>query len=370
MSLLSLIAVFLIEQLKPLDYRRLIAEPLGAWADFIESRFNAGAYRHGVLAWCLAVLLPVLLVAIAYGLLYSLNPVFGLLLNVGVLYLTMGFRQFSHHYTEIQLALNLGDLERARQLLGEWQGRSTYGLNSEDIARLSIEGALGASHRHVLAVLLWFILLPGPCGALLYRLSLIVRDRWQAVDVALHNDFSAFSRQVFGMIDWLPLRATASAFAIVGDFEDAAYCWRTQASQVVVLSAVRSAIGTFGGFPGRHGAAELAGTVMKEAVARSGVDPQQINYVTVGQLSSRPKRASPTWRAWPDPGRPADGFVAMAVNRLCARACRPSSPRPRTSCSATADYGVGGGVEVMSRGAYLCRRCATARAWATPRPST
>jgi hypothetical protein len=63
MSLLSLIAVFLIEQLQPLDYRRVIAEPLGAWADFIESRFNAGAYRHGVLAWCLAVLLPVLLVA-------------------------------------------------------------------------------------------------------------------------------------------------------------------------------------------------------------------------------------------------------------------------------------------------------------------
>ena len=144
MSLLSLIAVFLIEQLQPLDYRRVIAEPLGAWADFIESRFNAGAYRHGVLAWCLAVLLPVLLLGLAYGLLYSLSPVFALLLNIGVLYLTMGFRQFSHHYTNIQLALNLGDLERARQLLSEWQGRSTSGLNSEDIARLSIEGALGA----------------------------------------------------------------------------------------------------------------------------------------------------------------------------------------------------------------------------------
>jgi cobalamin biosynthesis protein CobD/CbiB len=255
MSLLSLIAVFLIEQLQPLDYRRVIAEPLGAWADFIESRFNAGAYRHGVLAWCLAVLLPVLLLGLAYGLLYSLSPVFALLLNIGVLYLTMGFRQFSHHYTNIQLALNLGDLERARQLLAEWQGRSTSGLNSEDIARLSIEGALGASHRHVFAVLLWFILLPGPCGALLYRLSLIVRDRWQVADAAQHNDFSAFSRQVFGIIDWLPLRATASAFAIVGDFEDAAYCWRTQPTQWpdrdlgVVLAAGAGALGVQLGRP-------------------------------------------------------------------------------------------------------------------------
>ena len=259
MSLLSLIAVFLIEQLQPLDYRRVIAEPLGAWADFIESRFNAGAYRHGVLAWCFAVLLPVLLIGLAYGLLYSLSPIFALLLNIGVLYLTMGFRQFSHHYTNIQLALNLGDLERARQLPAEWQGRSTSGLNSEDIARLSIEGALGASHRHVFAVLLWFILLPGPCGALLYRLALIVRDRWQAANAAQHNDFSAFSQQVFGMIDWLPLRATASAFAIVGDFEDAAYCWRTQPSQWpdrdlgVVLAAGAGALGVQLGRPVAEG---------------------------------------------------------------------------------------------------------------------
>ncbi len=255
MSLLSLIAVFLLEQLQPLDYRRIVAEPLGAWADMIESRFNAGAYRHGVLAWCIAVLLPVLAVAIAYGLLYSLNPLFGWLLNVGVLYLTMGFRQFSHHYTEIQLALRMGDLERARQLLGEWQGISTYGLSSEDIARLSIEGALAASHRHVFAVVLWFVLLPGPCGALLYRLSAIVRARWNAESAVRQTDFSTFSRLVFGIIDWLPSRATAAAFAIVGDFEDAVYCWRTQPAQWpdrdlgIVLAAGAGALGVQLGRP-------------------------------------------------------------------------------------------------------------------------
>lgn len=255
MSLLSLIAVFLLEQLQPLDYRRIVAEPLGAWADFIESRFNAGEYRHGVLAWCIAVLLPVVLVAIVYGLLYSLNPLFGWALNVGVLYLTMGFRQFSHHYTEIQLALRLGDLERARTLLAEWQGISTYGLGSEDIARLSIEGALAASHRHVFAVVLWFVLLPGPCGALLYRLSAIVRDRWNTENAARQTDFSSFSRLVFGMIDWLPSRTTASAFAIVGDFEDAVYCWRTQPAQWpdrdlgIVLAAGAGALGVQLGRP-------------------------------------------------------------------------------------------------------------------------
>lgn len=255
MSLLSLIAVFLIEQLQPLNYRRAIAEPLGAWADFIESNFNAGAWRHGVVAWCLAVLGPVLVVGVIYGMLYYLSPILAWVLNVGVLYLTMGFRQFSHHYTEIQLALRLGDLERARQLLAEWQGRSTYDLGSEEIARLAIEGALAASHRHVFAVLLWFVLLPGPCGALLYRISAIVRDRWNAGDAALPNEFPIFSRKVFGIIDWLPLRVTASAFAIVGDFEDAVYCWRTQPAQWpdrdlgIVLASGAGALGVQLGRP-------------------------------------------------------------------------------------------------------------------------
>ena len=70
---------------------------------------------------------------------------------------------------------------------------------------------------------------------------------------------------------------------------------------VVVLSAARSAIETFGGALADIEPAELAGTVMKEAVARSGVDPETINYVTVGN-TSRPKAASPTWRAWPPSG--------------------------------------------------------------------
>ena len=255
MSLFSLIAVFLIEQLKPLDYRRAVAEPLGAWAAFIESRFNAGAYRHGVIAWCVAVLVPVLLVGAIYWLLYSLNPLLGWLLNVGVLYLTMGFRQFSHHYTEIQLALRLGDLERARALLAEWQGRSTYAYGSEEIARLSIEGALAASHRHVFAVLLWFVILPGPCGALLYRLASVIREAWDDRNAAVRNDFPVFSRQVFGIIDWLPLRATASAFAIVGDFEDAVYCWRNQSAQWadrdmgIVLASGAGALGVQLGLP-------------------------------------------------------------------------------------------------------------------------
>jgi adenosylcobinamide-phosphate synthase len=43
--------------------------------------------------------------------------------------------------------------------------------------------------------------------------------------------FGQFARRAFQALDWLPARLTAITFAIVGDFEDAVYCWRTQAGQ-------------------------------------------------------------------------------------------------------------------------------------------
>jgi cobalamin biosynthesis protein CobD/CbiB len=107
----------------------------------------------------------------------------------------------------------------------------------------------------VFAVLLWFVLLPGPCGALLYRLSLIVRERWGRAPVEADKGFATFAIQSFSIIDWLPVRVTASAFAVVGDFEDAAYCWRTQAAQWpdrdlgIVLAAGAGALGVQLGRP-------------------------------------------------------------------------------------------------------------------------
>ena len=279
MSLLSLIAVFLIEQLRPLSYRKVVADPLGRLADWVELRCNAGQYRDGVFAWLIVIVPAVLGTGILYAVSWSINPLAALACNVGVLYLTMGFRQFSHHYTEIHLALRLGDLPRARHLLAEWQGRSADDLGSQEIARLTIETALAAAHRHVFGVLLCFVVLPGPCGAVLYRMAAVIKDRWQGENAAEHNDFSAFSRQVFGIIDWLPLRATASAFAIVGDFEDAVYCWRTQAGQWpdrdlgIVLASGAGALGVQLGMP-------LAEGVEVSDGAELGVgDPVDVDFM-------------------------------------------------------------------------------------------
>ena len=122
---------------------------------------------------------------------------------------------------------------------------------------------------------------------------------------------------------------------------------------VVVLSAVRSAVGTFGGALSGMEAAELAGIVMKAAVARSAVDPGRINYVTVGTCIPTDSRYPYVARvASIQAGLPMDS-VAMQVNRLCSSGLQAVVSSAQNILLGDSDYGVGGGVEVMSRGGYM-----------------
>ena len=122
---------------------------------------------------------------------------------------------------------------------------------------------------------------------------------------------------------------------------------------VVVLGAARSAVGTFGGALADIEPAELAGMVMKEAVKRSGVDPKAINYVTVGNTVPTEGRFPYVARvASIQAGLPMDS-VAMSVNRLCSSGLQGIVTTAQNILLGDCDYGVGGGVEVMSRGGYL-----------------
>ncbi len=122
---------------------------------------------------------------------------------------------------------------------------------------------------------------------------------------------------------------------------------------VVVLSAARSAVGTFNGTLADIEPAELAGTVMKETIARSGVDPKVINYITVGNTIPTESRFAYVARvASIQAGLPMDS-VAMSVNRLCSSGLQAIVTTAQNILLGDCDYGIGGGVEVMSRGGYL-----------------
>ncbi len=123
--------------------------------------------------------------------------------------------------------------------------------------------------------------------------------------------------------------------------------------EVVVLSAVRSAVGTFGGSLSTLEPAELGGLVVKEAIARAGVDPKQVTFATVGNCIPTEVRYPYVARVATIQGGMSMDSTAFAVNRLCGSAQQAIINVAQAIMLGDAEFGIGGGVEVMSRGAYL-----------------
>lgn len=257
MSFFAILFALLIEQARPLAASNPIHAGLRAWALSVSRNFDAGASRHAWLAWCLAVVLPALLtLGMHWLLLWGLGWPFAMLWSVAVLYITLGFRQFSHHYTGIRDALAEGDEQRARELLARWQGVDVGDLPRSEVVRHVIEYSALAAHRHVFGVLAWFSVLAalglGPTGAVFYRMAEFVSRHWRARQGGATQTASAglqrATRAAWTAIDWLPARLTALCFAVVGSFEEAIEGWRFHAQHFpndndgVVLAATAGAI--------------------------------------------------------------------------------------------------------------------------------
>ncbi|MBU2285941.1 MAG: CobD/CbiB family protein [Gammaproteobacteria bacterium] len=257
MSFFAILCALLIEQVRPLAHHNPVYGGVLAWTRWTSRNFDAGKSHHGWVAWILAVFVPTLLVlGIHWLLVLTLGLPFAVVWSAAVLYVTLGFRQFSHHFTGIRDALDVGDEALARSLLAEWQRVDAVNLPRSEIVRHVIEHSVIAAHRHVFGVLAWFSVLAalglGPAGAVFYRMSEFVSRYWAHKDQASFQPSSIWvqlaAERAWAVIDWLPARITALGFAVVGSFEDAIDCWRNDASRFpnekdgVILAATSGAV--------------------------------------------------------------------------------------------------------------------------------
>ena len=233
MNILAIVAALGLEQWRAFQWRGAVQRAFVRYAHALERRFNAGTARQGAIAAALALVPPVAIGAGVYFALDSVHPLLGLVWDVAILYLLLGFRHFSHAFSAIAEALKNGDALAARRHLSAWCGTQVYGATAAELPKLAIEQGIRDSYRYVFGTLFWFLVLPGPAGALVYRLAALLAEHWRGnpatpMGHAL-EEFAKPARRLLFILDWVPVRATAFTFAIVGDFEDAIYCWRTQA---------------------------------------------------------------------------------------------------------------------------------------------
>jgi adenosylcobinamide-phosphate synthase len=259
MTFFSILCALLIEQLKPLRADNQVYGAIKRLATRIEGWFNAGEPGNGRLGWLLMMAALLAPTAIVYGVLLHYNLVFAVFAwNVLIVYLTLGFRHYSHYFTSIQFALNSGDDASARTLLAEWARIDTVGMDSSEIARIAVEKSLVTTHRNVFGVFFWFLMPVGPACAVMYRVAEYLARAWNEPEHMKNEEFGKFAAKAFYWIDWIPVRLTAIAFAVVGNFEDAVYAWRnfanrwTDESVGIILAAGGGAMGVRLGTPAEN----------------------------------------------------------------------------------------------------------------------
>ncbi len=257
MNFFAVLFALLLEQLKPLPHGNAVHRGVVGWARWAGRNFDAGQQHHAWVVWLVTVILPTLLVVAVYWALAHVSTLLALALDVLILYFTLGFRQFSHYFTDIRDALDRGDELEARRLLAQWQHVDVSDLPRTELLRHVIEHSLLAAHRHVFGVFFWFVVLStlglGPAGAVLFRLAEFASRYWafrsRALDAPVHGRLSQLAAQAFALIDHVPARLTASGFAVVGNFEEAVNGWRrdarlwTRGNEGVILAAAAGAVG-------------------------------------------------------------------------------------------------------------------------------
>jgi adenosylcobinamide-phosphate synthase len=256
MSFFAILLALVLEQAQPLKQSNWLYTMVERWAAWVARTFDAGVRHQAWVTWGITILGPALLTMLLHWLLeFGAGWVFAVLWNVALLYATLGFRQFSHHFTAIREALEDGDETQARELLAEWQQVQVGQIPRSEIVRHVIEYSMIAAHRHVFGVFFWYAALSviglGPVGAVVYRLSEFAQRRWQQQDpesLPVSGVLAEVAARAWRAMDWLPSRMTALGFAIVGSFEDAMDGWRNHAQNFpddndgVILAATAGAI--------------------------------------------------------------------------------------------------------------------------------
>lgn len=122
--------------------------------------------------------------------------------------------------------------------------------------------------------------------------------------------------------------------------------------EVVIASAVRTAVGSFGGSLKDIPAADLGALVIKEALVRAGVKGEQVDEVIMGNVLTAGLGQNPARQAVIKAGLPVE-VPAMTINKVCGSGLRSVSLACQAILAGDADIMVAGGMENMSRAPYV-----------------
>ncbi|WP_410512260.1 acetyl-CoA C-acetyltransferase [Paenibacillus sp. BR2-3] len=124
------------------------------------------------------------------------------------------------------------------------------------------------------------------------------------------------------------------------------------AKEIVIVSAVRTALGTFGGSLAGVPAVDLGALVIKEALQRAGVKPELVDEVIMGNVLQAGLGQNPARQAAVKAGIPVEAS-SLTINKVCGSGMKAVHLAAQSILAGDADVVVAGGMENMSRAPYL-----------------
>ncbi len=231
MILVALVAALLAQYAYPPGERPPLEAFYGRLCLSTAKRLDAGDRNSGIFAYAVLVAVVLVPLGLAAALAASVHGIVLAALDAAVLYASLRFLHTTGHVGAIDRHLRDGDPGAASRRLAQWLGEAPPADDAGTTVRLAAEQALREAHQGTFALLFWYLLLPGPLGAVLYPLTRRAARLWDAGQETGEREFGWFAGRAFEVLDWVPQRVTAFVFAVVGDFEDALFCWRSQAAQ-------------------------------------------------------------------------------------------------------------------------------------------
>lgn len=247
----------------------------GRLAQGIERRLHGGPAGDNVVrgGWALLIaVVPFMLIAW----LLTLNASLGILAEVLLLYLAIGGSSLAQHGRAVAEALSLGDLPLARQRVGWMVSRDTDQLDAGGVARSAVESVLENGNDALFGAIFWFLLLGAP-GVVMYRLANTLDAMW-GYRTERYLQFGFAAAKFDDLLNWLPARLTAVAYALAGDRGRAWRCWRSQGHRTdspnggVVMATGAGALGLQLGGPTRYHGVMTDKPLLGEGLPARGPD--------------------------------------------------------------------------------------------------
>ncbi len=191
----------------------------GLWLRWIDARFGDGASlwrrRYGFL---FALLPPLLLVGVIQFALHTpLAGVFGLLFAVAVLFHAWGPRDLD---VDVSAVVDAENAAARREAAARLDAKPDSGLGE---AAAMVEAVFANALRRWFGVLFWFLLF-GAVGALLYRLAALLAEGEYADALPVSTREGA--RRFFALLNWPVAQAMTLSLALVGNFDSVLGVWR------------------------------------------------------------------------------------------------------------------------------------------------